>query len=336
MRARSLVGDVEKAHAWEWAPSREVRRKDVIAGAPQHVALGVAAVPSRVDYDLWCFKRGMDWGIDYWYFDELQNEGQINPVTELGYRDEDGRWLPTGRLFTYRELWKRLYTMMQLDHGQKEPIIVMHNTSTTYAGPMAFCTTTWDFEEANADPAQRQLTKFGLDYLITESMGHQYGFVGSTLGPALKFEPWLAEHPEEKESAERHWMGVHMILDMNPYLTRAKAVCDGLAMLGDFGWNQPDCRWIPYWEAEAKKLYGVTPGENVYVSAYQRPGRMLLILLNDTNSETAVTWRPSGNLKVQRVRDAEAPEEEVPARDGAYTVKIPHFDYRALVAELAE
>ncbi|HPP12193.1 MAG TPA: DUF6067 family protein, partial [bacterium] len=176
MRARSLSHEEVKYYAWEWSPTNEDIRKREIEPAPYYTTRRISATQSRIDYDLWCFNSGMELGIDYWYFDEITNEGQINPAVGLGYQDEEGRWLPTGRLFAYRQLWKRLYTLMQ-ERGQKEPIIVMHNTSTTYAGPMAFTSTTWDFEEINTDPASRQLTMFGLGYLVAETMGHQYGFV---------------------------------------------------------------------------------------------------------------------------------------------------------------
>ncbi|MCM8769473.1 MAG: DUF6067 family protein, partial [Candidatus Omnitrophica bacterium] len=338
MRARSLAHEEPKYFAWEWSPTTEDIRKKEIAEAPYYAARRISATQSRIDYDLWCFNLGMELGIDCWYFDEIQNEGQINPAVDLGYQDEEGRWLPTGRLFAYRELWKRLYTLMQ-EKGQKEPIIVIHNTSTTYAGPMAFTTTTWDFEEVNTEPKSRQLTMFGLGYLVAETMGHQYGFVGSTLGPLgpeYNFEPWLKKYPDQAESAARHWMGVHMVLDMNPYLAHHPAVVKGLKLLGEFGWNQPDCQWLPFWKAEKEKIYSFTPGatERVYVGMYRRPGKALVIILNDNPEEQVVTWIPSRKLKVTRVMQAEEPEKEILSSGGAYQVKVGYFNYQALLVEM--
>ncbi len=326
MRARSLIGEMEKAYAWEWAPTTGDRRKSVIMNAPHHAAYQISSTPSRIDYDMWCFQLGMDLGIDYWYFDEIQNEGQYNPATGLGYLDELGREMPTTRLFAYRDLWKRLYTLMQ-QRGQEIPIIVMHNTSTTYAGPMAFCTTTWDYEEINADPEQRQLTKFGMDYLITETMGHQYGFVASTLGPGGKFEPWSVDQPGAPEKVARHWMGVHMLLDMNPYLTSNAQVRHALGLLGDFGWNQPDAVWIPYWKSE--ELYTWSPVDHVYVSAYRRGSDLLLVALNDTNAAVTVEWKAAAGVEVEGALDAEQPEEglEVTAA-GRLAIELEAYDYR--------
>jgi hypothetical protein len=340
MRARSLAHAEPRYYVWEWAPSEADIRKKEIENAPYYAGRGISAAQSRIDYDLWCFNLGMDMGIDHWYFDEIQNEGQINPVTNLGYRDEDGRWMPTGRLFKYRELWKRLYTIMQ-EKGQKEPVIVIHNTSTTYAGPMAFTSTTWDFEEINTDPKSRQLTMFGMGYVVAETMGQQYGFVGSALGPlgpGFGFEPWLREDPEEAEGAARHWMGIHMLLDMNPYLSHAKAVVQGLKMLGEFGWNNTDCKWIPYWRAEGENLYTVRPSSDkkVYAGMYRRPGRALVIMLNDNNKDLTVDWKPSHMLGVKKVMDAEADGSEIKPVRGTYRIDIPHFNYRALLIELIQ
>jgi hypothetical protein len=333
MRCVALVGDIEKAYAWEWNVGPNDHRKATITAAPQNHTLQVNATASRADYDLWCFQRLMDAGVRYFYFDELQNEGQINPLAGLGYRDEDGRWMPTMRLFAYRELWKRLYTLMQ-ERGQREPIIVMHNTSTTYAGPMAFCTTTWDFEECNTDPNARHLTKFGMDYLITEAMGHQYGFAASTLGPGGKFEAWIKPGDTAAETAAaRHWMGVHMTLDMNPYLTSHAVVQAGLALLRRVGWNEPDCEWVPYWKALAEKLYRYAPGPEarVYVSLYRRGRQVLLIFLNDTRDPLVVRWEPARGLAPEGpLRDAEQEAACAPEK-GVFSVPVGRYDYRAFL-----
>lgn len=335
MRSRALVGEEEKAFAWEWNPSQEDPSSEMIRNAPHHRNIFVNSAPSRIDYDLWCFNRLMDLGARAFYFDEIQTEGQINPLAGLGYRDEDGKWMPTMRLFAYRDLWKRLYTLMQ-ERGISEPIIVLHNTSTTYAGPMAFATATWDFEEANSDPNQRQLTRFGMDYLITEAMGHQYGFAASTLGPSPGFERWIKPGDTESErKAARHWMGIHMILNMNPYLRSHKVVEEGLGILGEFGWNEPDTEWVPYWKAGEFFSYHPGPDARQYVSLYLRGREGLLIFLNDTNEDVTVEWKPVSKLPVRgALQDAESEGKMVSAKEGVFAVRLPKFDYRAFRVSL--
>lgn len=349
--ARALGDDETRSFAAEWSANTSDILGHEMAEAPRWRTIGVSSTQSRMDYDLWVLNLNMDQGIECWYFDEIQTIGEINPITYLGYQDEDGKWMPTMRLSQYRQFWKRLYTMMQ-ERGETEPVIVIHNTSTTYAGPMAFCTATWDLEEANPDHFARHLTKYGMDYLVTEVMGHQYGFAASTLGPADLFEPWLSDHPEERDSAERHWMGVHMLLDMtpylsaegytdrkladsattdNPFLTSSAHVHYGLGLLGEFGWNEPDCRWVPFWKADEDGLFTGTPCKGVYSSAYVREGKSLVILLNDTNQDVVVDWRANDNLAISRVFDAEGGVPIEANADGVISVAIPHFDYRALV-----
>jgi hypothetical protein len=331
MMVRALVGEMEKAFVWEWNPHETDQRKSDVVNAPQSGGAAISSTQSRIDYDVWCLNHAMDLGIKYWYFDEISTEGQINPVTGLGYQDQEGKWMPTTRLFGYRQLWKRLYTLMQ-ERGQREPLIVIHNTSTTYAGPMAFCTATFDFEQANSDPNARQLTMFGIDYLQTESMGHQYGFVGTTLGPMRNFESWVKTDQEMAE-ASRHWAGVHMVLDMTPYLHVPVQVVDALKMLGEFGWNQPDCRWLPFWEAREKKLYTVNSGR-VYVSSYKRGTKSLLILLNDTNEAITLNWTPSKKFgAIGPLTDAEKAGITINAENGTYNVPVPRYDYRAMLVE---
>jgi hypothetical protein len=347
--ARALSHDECRHYAAEWSPNTGDVLSSEIAAAPVRWLVPISSTQSRMDHDLWCLNLAMDLGIECWYFDEIQAMGQINPITGLGFRDEDGRWLPTMRLFQYRQFWKRLYTLMQ-ERGEAEPVIVIHNTSTTYAGPMAFCTATWDLEEANPDFEARHLTKYGMDYLVTEVMGHQYGFAASTLGPGLLFEPWLKEHPEELASVERHWMGVHMLLDMVPYLTAegytdrklaatattddpfltsSKYVEDGLRVLGEFGWNEPDCHWMPFWKADEDGLFTGTPAEGVYSAAYVRDDRALVVLLNDTNEDKTVVWRFSDQFQVESAADAED-GAVVEIKDGI-SITISHYDYRLLI-----
>jgi len=266
------------------------------------------------------------------YFDEVQAEGQINPIAGLGYQDEDGKWMPTMRLFGYRELWKRLYTLMQ-DRGFQEPVIILHNTSTTYAGPMAFATATWDFEEANTDPDQRQLTKFGINYLITEAMGHQYGFAASTLGPSPGFERWIKPGDVASEHhAARHWMGVHIVLDMNPYLRAHPVLEEALGMLGAFGWNKPGTEWLPYWKGEKEGLFTLQPGadERHYATLYRRGSEGLLILLNDTNQDADLRWKPGKALEVKGgLREINPGSATVQPEEGGYRITVPRYDYRA-------
>ena len=351
MLNRALADDESKYYAAEWSPDSSDILSETIAHAPRWTTIGVAATQSRMDYDLWCLNLDMDLGIECWYFDEIQTSGQINPLSGLGYQDEDGRWIPTMRLSQYRQYWKRLYTMMQ-ERGHAEPVIIIHNTSTTYAGPMAFCAATWDLEEANPDHKARQLTKYGMDYLITEVMGHQYGFVASTLGPAPLFEPWLEDYPEERDSVERHWSGIHMLLDMTPYLTvenytdrklADSATTDhpfltspanvqyGLRLLGEFGWNEADCQWLPFWKADEEGLFSGTPVAGVYASAYLRGNRAFLIILNDTNEEQVVDWRYSKHFTINTAVDAENGIPIALTGDGSVRITIPHYNYRALL-----
>jgi hypothetical protein len=315
IRVRSMVGKEAKEYAFEWSPDKELPRQSVIKAKPYYDQIGVSATPSRIDYDLWCMKKLMDLGIDFWYFDEIDNRGQINPAANLGYQDEEGRWIPEGRLFAYRELWKRLYTMMQLDYGQKEPLIMLHNTSTTWGGPMAFASILLDFELNNADPTKRHLTQYGMDFLITETMGKQYGLASTCLGVGAHFEGWLDKYPEEKSAIQRHWIGIHMLLDMAPCLYSYTEVKNGIKIMADFGRNQPDCEWIPYWKAKKEKLYSYAPEDGIYVSSYKRPGKILLVFLNDTEKDQMVTWNPLPKLGISL---------------NSYKIFVPKFNYQTL------
>ena len=278
-RARNYSEET-KYYAWEWSKYAASMPKTQVAGASIAGGLEVNSCQSRLDYDLWCLNENMKLGMDAWYFDEIQCTADRNVAADRGWLNGDGEVEGECSLFAMRDFLKRLYTLM-IERGQKEPLIDMHMTSTAFAGPFAFATATFDYEYGQTDPDRRVLLLLGLDGFRATAMGHQYGLVGTVINternsPYIRFGDW---------QPLRNWVGMQLLHDLN---LQVNAHIGGI--LKEFGYYEPDCRFIGYWEAQGK-LYDVEP-DNIKVSVFRRGNKALLVFLNTANKDTLALWRP--------------------------------------------
>jgi hypothetical protein len=278
-RARNYSPEAQY-YAWEWAKYGASLPKEQVEKARISDGLEVNSAPSRLDYDLWCLNENMNLGLDAWYFDEIQCTADRNVAAGRGWVNEEGEVEGECTLFALRDFLKRLYTLM-VERGQTEPLIDLHMTSTLYAGPFAFATATYDYEYGNTDPDRRVLLLLGLDGFRATAMGHQYGLVGTVINternsPYIQFGDY---------QPLRNWVGMQLLHDLN---LQVNAHIGNI--LKEFGYYEPDCRFIGYWEAQGK-LYDVEP-DHVKVSVFRRGNRALLVFLNTANQDTLALWRP--------------------------------------------
>ncbi|MBI2200312.1 MAG: hypothetical protein HYU43_00030 [Armatimonadetes bacterium] len=278
-RARNYSEET-KYYAWEWSKNGASLPKEQVAAARISDGLEVDSAASRLDYDLWCLNENMKLGMDAWYFDEIQCTADRNVAAGRGWLNEQGEVEGECTLFPMRSFLKRLYTLM-VERGQSEPLIALHMTSTAFAGPFAFATTTFDYEYGQEDPNRRVLLLLGLDGFRATAMGHPYGLVGTVINTERN-SPYLANGDWQPL---RNWVGMQLLHDLN---LQVNAHVGGI--LKEFGYYEPDCRFIGYWEAHGK-LYDVEP-ENIKVSVFRRGRRALLVFLNTANQDTLALWRP--------------------------------------------
>ena len=330
-RARSITPE-SKYYAWEWNPYADDPTKAAVAARQAHQAVAINTARSRLDHDLWCLSENMKLGMDAWYFDEVQGTGQVNPAADIGYRDDQGSWQTVSRLFGLRDFLKRLYVMMQR-RKHKEPLIVIHNTSTTYAGPFAFASALFDFEVSNTDHRRRHLTMYGLDYVMAETMGHQFGLVSTCLG-GTNFERWVDwDHGLGDARVTRHWVGVHWLFNMRPYLYRRYDTMHVDRIMSAFGYQDPTCVWVPFWRAG--RLQTVSPSR-CKVSLYRRGTRAMLVILNDGPDDAVVRWKPSDRFgMVGLPQDPERDDEHLVKHiyrkpDGTWHFFVPGYDLRLI------
>ncbi len=186
-------------------------------------------------------KRDAELGVDGFYFDEIQATGQTNATASLGFQDDEGNWEGECSLFAFRDYLKRLHAMLQ-EMGQAEPLIMPHDSSTMYAGPMAFASIPMDLEMASPDPDPQRGKVFGIGegYALCNVMGFQHGFAGSALGGGMAT-------PTGDCRDARTYIGSLLLFDCgNIFGSSTFLERQADYALGQFGYDQPGVQYVPY------------------------------------------------------------------------------------------
>jgi hypothetical protein len=235
----------------------------------------------------------MGWGAVY--FDNTSPPACDNADHGCGYRDEHGVWQPEQRYLEHREVQQRFYqTLRQRWPGK---LLFNHESGQLNMTQLAHCDGMIDGEHLTlALPADgfnyhKLLT---LDRMRAEYMGHHFGFVPIFLpeftrasqGNVAVTNRFLTT-PESPEVM--HLLGLlflHDILPWNAY-SHPAPYFHLWAVQDAFGWGD-DVAWLPYWKNQ--DLVTLAPADpNVVCTLYRRPGKVLAVVMNNTDAERDVT-----------------------------------------------
>lgn len=291
-------------------------------GGPGHTAM----TPSRLDYDLWCLNHDAELGVDGFYFDEVMGVGQNNPVAGLGFLAEDGQWEAESSLFALRTYFKRLYTMLQ-EMGRQEPFIMPHDTSTVYAGPMAFATIPMELEMVSSDPDPNRGQIFGIgeSYAMADVMAFQYGLVGSGMYCAVGHQADAAQ--------SRNFLGSMLLFDARAQFgPQREQGWEFDRQIGMFGIDQPGVQYVPYWRADDLQTIA---NERVYASLYRNGDRVLLAMYNDNPKPVTAEWKPTakfgfkGNpVLLDQLDPKDKSKGQLPDIGNTLQIELGAYDYR--------
>lgn len=275
--------------------------------------------PSWSDYfvDTFCTlmegrNKTLGWGA--LYFDVTLPPMCDNADHGCGFRDECGVWQGETRFVDARNVQKRFYTAMQ-ERWPTRPLF-NHESGMTNMSQLSFVDGMVDGENLSLALAPDNFTYhriLPLDRMRAEYMGSNYGFVpiflpeysrgGSGNVDLMKRLFLTAEPPEFL-----HLMGLLMIHDVIPWPAYVQpAACSHWWAVQDaFGWDDPALEFLPYWRnADLVKLM---PGDpNLVCSIYRHAGRVMLIVMNNTDEDRAVTLQLDPKLGVPadgNLRDA--------------------------------
>lgn len=240
--------------------------------------------------------KNMGWGA--LYFDVTHPPMCDNADHGCGHRDEYGVWQGETRHLDARAVQQRFYVAMQERWPSK--LLFNHESGQPNMMQLSFVHGMIDGEHLTlALPPQdfKYHDILPLDRMRAQYMGSNYGFVpiflpefsrGGNGNVALMKRLFLTPEPAEF----MHLVGLLMIHDILPWPAYAHPgpVHHWWAVQDAFGFEDEKLEFLPYWKnADLVKL---SPSDaNVVCSMYRKPGKLLLIVMNNTDAEREVTLK---------------------------------------------
>jgi hypothetical protein len=225
------------------------------------------------------------------YYDVSNEANGMNPWGQTGYRRRDGTWTSAQASLGNREVAKRLYTMIKLDHP--DAVIKFHNSGLVNMAYMAFCDYFVEGEctiNMLTQDKPDYTGKLSPDTYRAELMGHNFGFVTDFLHQFTRSGMWSYESFRKAGPAPLdHVLGLTMLHDCTYWGSYAPPEFSVRLerALEKVGWG-PNYKMIPYWEQTICQL-----PENQFVTFY----------VNDfTDTAIAVFYNDATTKGEQRVK----------------------------------
>ncbi len=300
-------------------------RRDPDAGIPLQEYYGVCPNSSFAQFYLYRLNQLLDQtGVDGIYID-----GSwwfcSNRLHGCGYEDDQGNWQMQYNLWSFRELFKRMYCLFY--EKRKDPILHFHTSCWLAVPCLSFCHMMLDGEQYH-DAGQKVEDHFldivPLDKWRAEHTGRQWG-------PAPFILPDIPPQYSRGEAATRELLmltnlhdtaifpgNLNMRVMMRNYQARRMfgvARCDFRGYWGDQDWVTCD-----------------TP--DGHVSVYRQPdgSRCLLVVGNCSKADATLAVRPNlAGLKLTQTAEAVVDLEtgqKVPLTDGVLRMPVRGRDFR--------
>jgi hypothetical protein len=262
--------------------------------------------------------------IDGLYHDNTHPYGSIALDAGCGYV-RDGKTYPTYPILGYRDLYRRMYSVLKT--AKPDSFSMAHMSGKVTIPILAYEDSILDGEHFRGVVKDSYLDLMSLDTFRTEYMGRQWGIMPYFLP---EFD---AEHAKQIEPT-RGLMALLMIHDTAiwPIWCNAEVVNQALAALDEFGYVDSD--FIGYFET---KPPATTDMKDTYVSAYKRgDGKCLLIVANLAKEDRQGSVKiDAARLGLEAVKQAQSWPEKTGMDAAAGTVKlsVPRLGYRMLLVQ---
>ena len=248
--------------------------------------------------------RNKDMDIQNLYYDLVGPRMCNNPEHGCGWRDEDGLLWPTHQIRGGRDFHKRIVMLTQkikpdckhLYHVTGQPVVpAVHS----------FCDSIVEGETFFGQMLTEKETYFG----ILEPKMFRAAYAGEKWGYSTIFIPqlhraasvhrpdrlkyWQTKNPpEEFVRAARHFLGYAYNHDLSLWSTTValNTQYDPLwKKQADFmeKWDEK-VEFIPYWRKNNPFRVESANPERVFMSAYRRGDKVMLVVMNDTDSDQNV------------------------------------------------
>jgi len=251
--------------------------------------------PDYRDFYLWKLDRAVrELDADGLYFDYGWATTCSNALHGCGWNDWLGKENPTFNILGTRELAKRVYVMMK---SYKPHSIIAYHMSDVVQMPVHSFADIMVDGETLARPVGADSSYYRalpLDTFRAECMPHQWGSLvlllsEFTRGAELFNKPMLPFLLSEQAAKPmNHFIGLILVhdskcwnTDVHKYLAPVRAAED------TFGWDEKT-DFLPYWNNAAYVRIETPVSRDVVVSAFRRPGKVMLVPFNNTDDGISV------------------------------------------------
>ncbi len=262
------------------------------------------------------------YGIDGLYHDNTHPYGATTLDAGCGYL-RDGKVYPTYPIMGYRALYRRMYAVLK--SYPRETFSIAHMSGKVTIPILAYEDAYLDGEQFRGRIKDSYMDMMSLDTFRTEYMGRQWGVMPYFLAQ-------LYGELRTQVEPTRGLMALLMLHDVAIWDVYNIAVADeALAALDEFGYVDAD--FIGYFGNPAP---AATDMKDVYVSAYRKGARTLLIVGNVSREDQqgAVTLNaPCFGGKLPGKAQDWPTRAPLTLRDGKLGLSVPRLGYRLVVVE---
>ncbi|MCC6580118.1 MAG: hypothetical protein IT440_06720 [Phycisphaeraceae bacterium] len=268
-------------------------------------------------------------GIEGVYFDNCFVNSCSNDQHGCGYFDDAGVQQAEYPIFAQRELKKRIYKLFKLQSPPRETLIVDHTSALIDAPLLSFCDIAYNGEQVQLGPTDDYYEFFSPDKIRTEFTFNQWGYIPLMMS---MFKTDLDRVQQLPQSTEQ-FHGIALLHDIPVTLNWCNHDAGNryYRMMKEFG--LVESQFTPYWHRPV-----ACDRDEVKVSVFQRPGKALLIVGNQSPRQQKVIL--TLDTKTLGLAKLPAAAEDLYhgalflIRDGQMSVTVDRYNFRAL--EVAE
>ena len=216
-------------------------------------------------------------GIDGYYSDNIAPMQCDKLDAGRGYRLPDGRIQPAFQMFGTREYFLRSRAAF-LEQRPKS-MIVLHMTNNMIIPWIGAADLAYDGEHHVIYP---EMKKDFMDFWSLERMRVDYP--GQWGVPVDFMHEYQGQWPAaDLYRAKRAYFATVMLHDALPYGNNNGHAGNLIAQRKAFGIGEDDVRFLPYWDETGLKA----AGDDIKLAGWQRPGKLLLLVANFGEQQTA-------------------------------------------------
>lgn len=303
--------------------------------APQGEWNGVHRVflpRSYIDYLLYQYRKMLINGYQGIYLDDMYVIPGDNPDAESAEVDDNGRVFPKMGILAMRELVKRL-AVMQHQMNLSPRLTVVHMTNALLIPVFSFADISFDWEMSYGDTEFQK--RFPLDFIRTETTGRQAGLVPTVInGIRNKNKIDQKQWQKRAKHLTRSTLGLTLVHEIRQNQMSDKNIDFQLlhnvySVLHDFGITEKNTEFVPYWQKD-NAIQLTNP--QFRVSYYQRPGQVLMIILNTGESASAELILNREKLALLKTAVAYDLENNSALSLPNFTITIPKYDFKLIYA----